>query len=317
MIIFFYGKETFQPEQKIAALTEKFLARNPSGAGLRRIDCGGEDFDFRILRDALQAQNLFVAKQLVIIKNPFSCSGAEQDALRVLLEAHDHATVTVLWEGDLPKASNTLFTYLCTHADKQQRSDPLAGQKCIAWMHAHLGAIAEGITITSDAAALLMAWIGEHLPRLDTELRKLANFVGRGVIAADTVRALVLPRADADIFATIGALTTQQSTALFALERQLTKGDDPFYILSMYAYHVRVLLMVSDCVRRGHVSSQEIAKRTNLHPFVVQKSLAALRTFPYERLVALSRRLADLDHHAKTGRVRDLPTALAVFTATA
>ena len=146
---------------------------------------------------------------------------------------------------------------------------------------------------------------------------KLANFVGRGVIAADTVCALVLPRADADIFATIGALTAQQSTALFALERQLTKGDDPFYILSMYAYHVRVLLMVSDCVRRGHVSSQEIAKRTNLHPFVVQKSLAALRTFPYERLVALSRRLADLDHHAKTGRVRDLPTALAVFTATA
>lgn len=316
MIIFFYGAETFQPEQKIAALKEKFLARNPSGAGMQSFDCADPSFIFHVLRDALCAQNLFVAKQLIVIKNVFSCGEDDQKALRTIMGTHDRATVIVLWEPSVPKSSNKFFAYLRTHADKQQRCDLFSGQKCIAWMHAHLATIAADVTITSEAALLLMTWTGEHLGRLATELQKLASFIGRGSITADAVRTLVLPRLDADVFATIGALASRQRHALFALERQLAKGDDPFYILSMYVYQMRVLLMVSDCVR-GQMPIHDIAKQTKLHPFVVQKSLGALRAFSHEHLVALYRHLADLDHQVKTGTVRDPSTALAVFTAAA
>ena len=93
------------------------------------------------------------------------------------------------------------------------------------------------------------------------------------------------------------------------LHNQLDKGDDPFYILSMYIYQFRNLLKIGDFYFSGINNNFEIAKLTKLHPFVVQKGMSQLRNFNLQKLKDIYRILEKIDIEAKSGK-RDIKLGL-------
>jgi DNA polymerase-3 subunit delta len=106
------------------------------------------------------------------------------------------------------------------------------------------------------------------------------------------------------MFETIEALTSgNKSQALKLFHEQLEKGEDPYYVLSMYVYQIRTLLKIGDFYWQGMASAPQIAQASGLHPFVVQKSLYQVRNLSEEKIKKMFRDLANIDADAKIGKI--------------
>lgn len=98
-----------------------------------------------------------------------------------------------------------------------------------------------GKRIADDAADLLAAWIGSDLARLDSEIEKLAIYLGpRRAITADDVEAVVVATAEAARYALSNAIRDGDvPAALEALNKMLTRRGEEFRVLGLIGWQLR------------------------------------------------------------------------------
>ncbi|HHE45981.1 MAG TPA: hypothetical protein ENL05_01380 [Candidatus Moranbacteria bacterium] len=134
------------------------------------------------------------------------------------------------------------------------------------------------------------------------------------IITEAEVDLLVKAKLEANIFKTIDALAYKnKKKALELLHNQLKKGDDSFYIFSMYIYQFRNLLKIGDLYFQGKTNQYEMAKLTKMSPFVAQRGIAQLRGFTLAQLKKIYKKLEEIDLQVKTGKM-DIGLALDKFT---
>lgn len=320
MIIFLYGDDIFRSHQKLFEIKQKYLASDKSGSGLSHFDFE-EGAEARKILGVFSSPNLLAPKRLVIIKRMLS-SGAETER-EIILEylkkngdrlAEGKDLVVVVWEGGPPKKSDKLFKVL-EKISKHQEFEKLSGMKLNQWILKRIKELDEKASISQAALEKLAAYCGNDALVLNSELEKLVNYAGGEMIEEKDVELLVKADIDNNIFATVDALgANRKKEALRLLHRHLEKGDDPFYLLSMFVYQFRNLVRVADLRERERAGEYEIAKLTKLHPFVVKKSLGQLRYYNFDRLKKIYATLANLDLKVKTGQL-EIKVALDKFVA--
>jgi len=309
MIIFLYGEDFFRSGEKTAEIKKKFLAGDPVGSGLSVFDFSDVKTEMDRVLGALATNNLLAPKRLVIIKNIIS-EGSES-ALKNTLDflkkqkwlADDQDTVAVFWEAGKVKKSDLLYKYLRKYA-KNQEFEKLAGAKLSQWVLLRIKKIDEKNSISRGALEKLLAFAGDDMHLLNNEIEKLLAYAGGKMIAEEDVELLVRANLGSNIFNTIDAIGANNKKEVLALlHRHLEKGEDPFYLLSMFVYQFRNLLKVADFKNQFGADEYAIAREGKMHPFVVKKSLAQIRNFPFEKLKNIYQQLGELDTAVKTGRV--------------
>lgn len=317
MIIFLYGADTFRSREKLLSLKNKYLEKNSSGTDPGVLDYG-ENANIYQLKDSLAAQGLFSSKRLIIVKNAISENTPDtQKEILALLKANpqlenDDDTVLIFFENGSPKKNGALFKYLVAHAKKQEFA-PLDGLKLSQWALAYVKQLNPEISFSRKALDMLLSFVGNDLYLLSNEISKLVNFKNVGEITPDDVALLVKSKIDSTMFETIEALAGgNKKRALELMHQQIEKGEDPYYILSMYTYQIRTLLKIADFYWQGLQSAPQIAQASGLHPYVVQKSLQQVRNLSEEKLKQIFSQLADIDLAAKTSKT-DLVLALDSF----
>ena len=317
MLLFFYGADSFRSQEKIKQLKDKFLAKDSSGSGLSVLDFG-EKITLSSVQDAISTGGLFSSKRFIIIRDAIGETSSDtQKEIVALLKNHssladNEDTVMLFWETKDPKKNGSLFKYLYKAAKKQEFA-PLSNAEISKWIIKKTSEINPAITIDLKTADILATYVGNDLNALENELFKLTSYSKDGKITPRDIELLVKAKLDSTIFETIEALTSgNKKRALELFHQQIAKGEDAYYILSMYVYQIRNLLKIADCVERGNTNHFNIAKETKLHPFVVQKSLPHVRQLSLEKIKTMFSQLADIDLAAKTGKV-DLILALDTF----
>ncbi|MCD6149601.1 DNA polymerase III subunit delta [bacterium] len=351
MLLFLYGEDSFRSGEKLAGIKNKFLQKDKIGSGLSIVDFeeNGEEAN---LPEIAGARGLFSVKRLVIAKNLIlsGTAGNQSEALNFLesnkknLQASQDL-VLVFWEKGLPRKNNKLFKFLLANS-KSQNFEKLSGGKLSAWILKRVQSL--GGKISLPALNKLAAYVGSDLFQMDNEIEKLVNYVSpsekglsageakvesgekNGIITETDIDLLVKSKIKANIFETIDALASKdKKKALELLHNQLEKGDDPFYIFSMYVYQFRNLLKIggffaqgaapaggqgsaSGRYFQGNTNQYEIAKLAKLHPFVAQKGIAQLRGFTLAQLKKIYKKLGEIDFQIKTGKV-DIILALDKF----
>jgi len=358
MILFLYGEDDFRSGEKLIAIRNKFLRRDKAGSGLSVIDFeeNGEEAN---LPEIAGARGLFSVKRLVIAKNLIlsGTAGDQSEALNFLesnkknLQASQDL-VLVFWEKGLPKKNNKLFKFLLANS-KSQNFEKLGGGKLSAWILKRVQSL--GGKISPPALNKLAAYVGSDLFQMDNEIKKLTSFAchpersegsrsdstsalnngilrstRNGIITETDIDLLVKSKIEANIFETIDALASKdKKKALELLHNQLEKGDDPFYIFSMYVYQFRNLLKIAGFFAQGaapaggqgsasgryfqgNAKQYEIAKTIKLHPFVVQKGIIQSRGFTLAQLKKTYKKLGEMDLQIKTGKI-DITLALDRF----
>ncbi|EKE15620.1 MAG: hypothetical protein ACD_11C00116G0007 [uncultured bacterium] len=307
MLLFLYGEDLFRSKEKLNELKQKFIEKNASSSVLT-FDFSEKTANERDFLESLRASGLFSERKLIIVldflKNvPTEIQKSVLESLKKTSNLeNDQDLIVIFYESSEPKKNLSFFKYLHTKAKKQ--SFPLLqGFSLSNWAEEYAKKISPEISFSKNTLELLVSYTGNNLYLLKNELEKLVAFKQQGEITQDDVNQLVKAGIQSTVFEAIEALFGgNKGKALSLLHQQLEKGEDPFYMLSMYIYQIRTLLKISSAYQDGNTSAPMIAKQTGLHPFVAQKSLSQIRNISLEKLKNIYKELEKIDFQSKTGK---------------
>ncbi|OIP78590.1 MAG: DNA polymerase III subunit delta [Candidatus Portnoybacteria bacterium CG_4_8_14_3_um_filter_44_10] len=307
MIIFLYGPDSFRSRQKLKRIIEKYKAKHKSGLNFLKFDLSETGLDD--LREAIKSRPMFAEKKLIVIENLFCLSPENQREVIEYFKGEklekEQEVVLVVYEKNAPDKRSQAFKFLTAKGALSQEFGSLEGTQLENWIKREVEA--RGGNINRQAIQELAVCLGGDLWQASNEIDKLVAFKNGGEmggeIKKEDVTLLIKAKISANIFQTIDALAQRnKKNALRLLYQHFKEGENAIYLLTMFAYQFRNLLIVKDLVEKG-VPYPELAQRTKLHPFVVKKSFQQTKNFSLEGLKKIYLRIKDLDLAIKTGRI--------------
>lgn len=314
MILFLYGEDTFRSREKLKQIREKFLEKDSQGLNLTVLK---EDITFSHFRDVVRQMPFLGKTRLVILENLSQAKKEEQEKIMSFL-GQEHipaSTVLVFWEEGVPDARRHLFKTLVKMGKKEEFS-LLSDYKREEWIKEQVRRA--GGVIEKKAIAELSLRLGSNLDAIHNELEKLLAYRAKKEVRLEDIELLIKPKLETDIFKFVDALShKEREPALKFIYDQFNLGTDKLYLASMIAYAFRNLLVIKDLEEQG-LQREGIIRETHLHPFVVQKNLAASAKFSLLELKRIYEKLLDLDIKIKTGKVNPVfGLEMFIFGATA
>lgn len=137
------------------------------------------------------------------------------------------------------------------------------------------------------------------------EVNKLTAYKLNDVITKDDIDLLVSKNLEVRIFElveNIGKKNAKMCIDIF--NNMLLVKESPIMILTMIGRQFKILLLCKTLVDEGH-SSDFIAKKTKLHPYVVKKTLTSINNFKKITLYNALIDVVDTDEKIKTGKIKD------------
>jgi DNA polymerase-3 subunit delta len=145
-----------------------------------------------------------------------------------------------------------------------------------------------GKNLAPDAAQLMVELIGASMGLLNSELTKLATFVGnKNDIDRNDVLQMVGKTREAEMFKIFDSIGSGDSVrAMTILQELLQQGEEPLAILGAFSWQLRRLAAVSRGVRAGRNIS-EAMDRAGVQPFAragVEQQLRRLGKAKMDRI---------------------------------
>lgn len=318
MILFLYGEDVYRSYEELLRLRERFFAKFGADAGRHEFDAEEPEFSFEKFSGACETGGLFSEKKLVILKRPFSALKVDQEKFTKFFQDNanivENKDIVILVWDTKPDRRLNLFKHLKKIAKQETEFSFLKGYAISRWMQKKLAQIDAEKSIHSTALQILSGEVGSDLYRAENELQKLIAFVGeRKNIIEEDVRTCIASSVKEDVFSALDAVGSDNKTrALELMERQLTKGENALYLLTMCAYHVRNMLSVFEQMELGNRDPGNIARAVKIHPFVVKKLLTNVPQNASKKSLKMFQLLGRLDIAAKTGKI-DPRVALEMF----
>lgn len=309
MIYFLHGEDSYRSKKKLSEIIDAYKSAHKSGLSLLHFDASQKSFSD--LANSLRSNSIFQEKKLAIIKNGFSNTDFQDDFLKQAQKMQDSKDIIIIYEAQKADQRTKFFKALRKTAKSQEFSF-LTGANLKKWAAAEFAKY--GAKISPTVLDAFLARAGNDLWLLANEIKKLADFKkGRQIQAAD-IELHLKPAVQSDIFKTIQAISQKdRKLALHLLHRHLEAGDNGLYLLSMIAYQFRNLLIIKD-LQEKNIANFAIAKRSGLHPFVVQKTGYLCGQFSMEQLKKIYRKIFQIDCDVKTGKA-EIETAIDLLVA--
>ncbi len=222
------------------------LVIDDDDAGLTRF--AGKDVDFKTVIDELRTVSMWGDRRLVIIDDADEFVSDHRAALERYAELPAKKSVLVLQVKSWPKTTR-LAKHLAQSGLDIECSE-LKGAALSKWL-VDTARDGQQVTLSRDAAGLLIELIGEELGMLDQELAKLATYVGaKGTITAEVVQGLVGGWKTETTWAmTDGVRDGHLAEALHALDQLLDAGEAPLKLLGGIGFVFRKLAYATELSR--------------------------------------------------------------------
>jgi DNA polymerase-3 subunit delta len=264
-----------------------------------------------ILSEACLTAGLFEPERLVVVHNlqerikGTKKEAGEAEAIRKILRSVAPTTTLVLLSPGIP-ADNELVSYVREEGGDVRSLTVPRKNDLPRWVITR--GKQHGVTVDRDAAVLLTELVGADTVSLDTELEKLATYVGNEWrVTVPVVDALVGAVTQDSIFALVDAIATGDHKEAFRLlHAQLDTSSTnaiefALYLIRMLARQMRILLRIRLGQDSGG-SQREIASELRLPPYYTERYFRQARRLSNERLKAAFEALAALEYALKQGK---------------
>ncbi|MBI3261100.1 hypothetical protein HYZ64_01865 [Candidatus Berkelbacteria bacterium] len=173
--------------------------------------------------------------------------------------------------------------------------------KLFSWIETHVAGY-QG-TITRDAAQQLALWFGPDTWKIHQEIAKLLTL--NAAITPELVKKLTPPQTEGNIFELLDSLWSgNQQEAARKLTELVTSGQPLLQILSTISTAIRNLLLVKESIERSpSITSFQVARTLELHPYVVTKAFRSVRSIDRSELARKLELVGYIDQRIKTGRL--------------
>jgi DNA polymerase-3 subunit delta len=309
MIYFIYGEDSYRAKRKLEEMILGYKKVHKSGLNLIYVDAAEKSFkDFY---SNLKTNSMFAEKKLIILNGLFDDAKFQEDFSENIKNLEEMKDIIVVYEDCQPDKRTKIFKALQKQA-KCQEFNNLEPAMLKRWVAEEFEK--NKVKINPDALDLLASFVRGDLWVMSNEINKLSNYKTGGYplaapINREDVELLVKPNIENEIFKTIEAVVSKdKKQALSLLHKHLEDGDNALYLLSMISYQFRNLLTIKE-LQDMQTPYGLIAKKSGLHPFVVQKTYNLCSQFPMQKLKKIYRNIFQVDSDIKTGKI-EAETAL-------
>jgi len=304
MIYFIYGEDSFRAKRKLEEIVLGYKKVHKSGLNLVYLDA--QEKSFKDFYSNLQINSMFLEKKLIVLKNVFEADKFQEEFLENIKNLGETKDIIIVYEDGAPDQRTKFFKALQKSATCQEFNylEPAMLKK---WVVAEFEK--NKVKIDSAALDLMVNFIGGDLWKMANEINKLSNYRAGSMVSKEDVELLVKPNIENEIFKTIEAVASKEKKlALSLLHKHLDGGDNVLYLLSMITYQFRNFLMIKELQEKNEPYAA-IAKKSGLHPFVVQKSYYLCNQFSMAQLKKIYQKIFQIDSDIKTGKI-EAETAL-------
>ena len=160
-----------------------------------------------------------------------------------------------------------------------------------------------GATADDNALRHLVAFVGNNVRKLTTEIEKLVTAsLPQKIITHELVEALVPNSREISNFDLTDHLIAKNKTkALQTLKKILDDGAEPLMLLGLIGYNFHRLFMAKELMSQG-VERKEVVRIMKLHPRHHEDFLATARRTDSERFSRIMQRIAQTDVAIKTSQ---------------
>ena len=306
MVIFLHGADTFRSREYLKEQITKFkVARDPQGYNVVVVD-GQKEKAGRILSEMV-AMPFLAERRMIVITNILSSSDKEllQELIdRVKTERIPESNVVIFWQGEaLSKVKEVKeFQALLIKQKYTQEFASLTGIKLSAWAKKELED--HGGSIEPSALEYLCQNAGHDLWFLNSLLQQLSAFKRRATIGMADVELFLEEKVDDNAFNMVDAIVSGNHKLAFKLlEEQRRQGEEESRLFGLLVWQFRIILELADALEReGSVSSDVLAKKIGIHPFVAKKNIGIAKRYPIRKIEEMYERLLNIDIKTKTGQ---------------
>lgn len=311
MFIFLYGFDSYRLKQKLNEIIKRYREVNQGRLILKHFNF--KENDFNDFEKETQSTSIFKRKKLIILKNVFFNQGIQKKLLNWLEKSikQKYTEIILLYEQDfVPQNNSSLFRFLKKYG-KCQEFKLFGNEGLKKWVKKTLKKYQA--EIDPKALRQLIRFTGNNLWQLSNEIKKICAFkkfsnnnqANKETIKIEIkdVELLVRPKTETNIFKTIDALAEKKKKqSLILLAKHFEKGDSPLYLLSMFIYQVRNLLIIKSLLQDKKTYNQ-ILKTSKLHPYVVRKTIEQAKRFSLDELKKIYKKIFLADLNIKIGKI--------------
>ncbi len=255
----------------------------------------------------IMAAPFLAEKRMIVIQSVLSSK--DQEVLESLTEGiktHKvpEMNVVIFWQGE-PVGKSKVAKELQDMLAKEKwarRFELLVGAQLSAWIKEEVSQ--RGGTINTMAINFLAQNVGKDIWYLNSLLDQLTAYAEKREIILADVQLFLEEKADDNIFNMADAVVSGNRRLAFKLvQEQRRLGGEEGYLFGMITRQFRILLTMRDLFNRQEdISSDQMAKMLDLHPFVVKKSLPFIKKYSLDKLQEIYKQLLEIDIKTKTGQ---------------
>ena len=258
-------------KQTVLAELRKFVIDDDDNCCTRFV---GKDALLQEVSDELHTISMWGDRRLIIVEDADDFVTKYRAGLEKLVDKPAKKSVLVLDVGSWPKTTRLYKQVVAKGLDID--CSALKGPQLLKWLQ-ETASDTYGQTLSRDAASLLIDLAGDQLGMLDTELAKLASYVGnKGKIDINDVKSLVGGwRTETTWAMNDAARDDDLNFALNALDQLLTAGEPPVKLLGGITYTFRKFALATDYAR--NMALDQALRQAGTFPQAVGQGQTYLR----------------------------------------
>ena len=234
-----------------------------------------------------RTENLFGGGYLVVCEGLLNEAETADFVAVNLKSCASSGNIFLFWEETLEPVFSSAFK---KHAENISEFKPFSPLKTRNWLEGEL----------KKRKISMAAGLSEELIRqYGADLWSLSQALEKHSLAPKADLFLNKKSSQVNIFHIADAVAEKdRGRAWLLFQKALLSGMDPEEIFWKITWQIKNLLLIK---KLPFSSEEEIIEATNLHPYVVKKTLSASRNYSEEELTGYSSELIDLYHNARRG----------------
>lgn len=294
-LYFLFGEESYLIHQAVDRL--KLLILNEDTIDFNFNSYYAGDVEVERVRDAVEMLPVFSSHRLIIVKDVQEWSDKDWDLLSPILQRPVNSSVFVLTATNIDKRKKHLRNLIeKAHAVEFKR--PYENQ-IPGWIKYIVEK--ESLQISEEALSLLHKCVGSHLSEIESEVKKLALYLGdRKRIEVSDVASVVSRSKEENIFDLSAAIgQNDRFAALEHLVKLLDQGQNEVGIVSLVARQMRILLQVKKGMDEGLFGAR-LAQAAQVPPYFLDNYIRQSKTWTKPKLEKTLAVLSETDKALKS-----------------
>ncbi|OZU89913.1 DNA polymerase III subunit delta [Virgibacillus indicus] len=303
-IFFLYGSESYFIQNLKSQIIKEVLQGDDENLSIYDL----EETPIQEVIADVETYPFFGEKKLIIANNPGFLKAKpdklpfehDLDSLQNYLESPvDYSVLVIIAEYEKIDERKKISKLLKKHATVAL-CHPIKEYELSKWIN-NL-AMELNVTIAADAYEIFETELTANLQLLETELTKLALYVGEnGLITKEIAEDLIAHTSNSSSLRLADAVIERNLHKAIAIYKDLEKmKEEPIALIGLLAFQFRTILRVKLLKLKGYTQSQ-MQKQIGGHPYVIKIALTREKRFTVEKLQDIINKLANADATMKQG----------------